>query len=167
MRWHGLEAARRRHPGIPATAILALAVLLAATIATRADYVMPPFWLVVEESTSIVDATVVEILENKRVRIRVNEVLHGESPPLVLWNAHLSCLGTDLSRRLTVGKRYVFILHGHSVYEESSFYEVRMGAKGPECHCWDGSPSLDRRSMLVSEFARLVREAKPKEGAVR
>ena len=132
-----------------------LAIVAVAFSATRADYVMPPFPDVLSETTAIVDATVVELLEHGRVRITVHQFLKGSDPPAVLSSAWRTCLGVDLSRRLKLGQRFVFLLYETSLYEENTFYEVRDTDAGPECNCWDGSV---RRWMTISEFRGLIKD---------
>ena len=139
--------------------LILLAMALFLVSGTRADYVMPPFRAVVEEATSIVDATVVELQERGRVRIAVHRVLSGGTPQDVLSSAHYTCFGVDLSRRLRLGQRYVLLLHDASLYEENTFYEVREGKDNLECNCWDGSEEFQRRWMAISEFERLLAEA--------
>ena len=54
----------------------------------QADYMIPPFPDVLEEVTSVVDATVVEFMDGGRVRIEVHSVLKGSQPPILLAGAH-------------------------------------------------------------------------------
>jgi hypothetical protein len=121
---------------------------------------MPPFAFVARDITSAVDATVVGVEPEGGVRIRVNRVVAGEEPPEVIRGARLTCLGVDLTARLQPGGRYVLLLHGESLYEEGTFYEVRGTKSGDACECWDGSPELQRRWMPLDEFARRLAEAR-------
>ena len=139
---------------------IALFVTLVLASGVWADYVMPPFQVVVEEVTSIVDATVVEREESGKVRINVHRVLKGNAVPEVLTGARYSCFGVDLSRTLKMGQRYVLLLYGLGLYEEGTFYEVRKGQSGLECNCWDGSDELRRRWMPIAEFERQLVDAK-------
>ena len=108
----------------------------------------------------IVDATVVELLDGGRVRIEIHEVLKGDNPPTVLGGARYTCLGIDLARRIKLNRklnqRYIMLLYKDGLYEENSYYEVRLGDAGLECKCWDGSREYVRRWMSVQEFKRLI-----------
>ena len=61
---------------------MVFAILIAGS--SRPDYVMPPFRTVISETTSIVDATVVEHGDKGSIRINVHQVLKGDPPPTTL-----------------------------------------------------------------------------------
>jgi len=131
-------------------------MLVAIAGSARADYVMLPFRAVIAETTSIVDATVVEHGENGSIGIVVQQVLKGDSPPTTLGGAWRTCLGIDISEILKLDTRYVFLLYRTGLYEENSFYETEERAGVLFCKCWDGTT---RRWMPILEFRRLVDEA--------
>jgi hypothetical protein len=161
-RWRYAGKSVWKQKNLQSLVVLCAVIVSLAVTETRADYVMPPFTTVVTEATAIVDATVVEPQDRGRVRIQVHEVLRGGDAPAVLTGAWLTCPGVDLSRKLKVGQRYVLLLHGTGLYEEGTYYEVREGKDGLECNCWDGSENLARRWMPISDFKRLLNEARPR-----
>ena len=72
--------------------------------------------------------------EEGRAHITVDAVLRGEAPPPIIDGVSLSCFSGPPKLYGMEGdnKRYIVVLAGSELYEETSYFAV----DGERCHAW-------------------------------
>ena len=101
------------------------AACLCSTASASADYVPPPEEILFARSWAIVDVTVTNVDDQKRVAIKVNEILRGRKCPPVLTGQVVGCIG-QLGEHLKHTQRYILILYGQDVH---AYFPVRLSAR--------------------------------------
>jgi len=137
--------------------VLAAALVLPAS--ARADYSCS-FEQVANQSTTIVDATVLEITKDGKAKLKIHRHLHGENAPTTLVGIHLTCKpGVALPQDFCApGTRFIFCLYLDRLFEGTTAYEVREVGGKTECRL-RGLRFKDEW-VTVEKFEEMVRTAR-------
>jgi hypothetical protein len=138
---------------------LALAAGLVLSASARADYSCS-FEKVANQSTTIVDATVLEITKEGKAKLKIHRHLHGANAPATLTGIHLTCFpGLPFPRDFCApGTRFILCLFLDHLYEGSTAYEVREVGGKSECRL-HGLAFKDEW-VAVEKFEEMVREVR-------
>lgn len=114
---------------------LLLLLLLSLTTSVLAEYMIPKFPNALASSSHVVDATVTEITKEKYARLTIHQHLKGTNAPLLLTGTSLTCIpGPPGAYGMQAKKRYLIMLSGPNLYEETTFFEVITDTQGqPGC----------------------------------
>jgi len=122
-------------------------------LVAHADYILPPLPAVLDAVTSIADVTVTQIDDDGHAHIVLNGLLRGTAPPAELTGVSLSCTGGPPSLfGVKDDTRYIVLLDGSSLYEETSFFEVR----GDQCFAWESGHHARSWQPCAGVIAELV-----------
>jgi hypothetical protein len=96
-----------------------------------ADYSMPTAKQIFSNSkVSVLDATVVKIDAKGYAYLKINSTIHGKATTKIIKNVDLSCTGGSPKMfGVKANKRYIFILSGANLFEETSYFELNTKAK--------------------------------------
>ena len=107
--------------------ITTIIILLCICSPGKADYAMPSKSHALKSITSILDVEVTEITKEGYAKLKIlGNWKSGKNVPSMIKGTHLSCTGgTPKMWGMKQGKRYVVLLIKDSLFEESSFFEVK------------------------------------------
>jgi hypothetical protein len=96
-----------------------------------ADYVMGEFRGCLSTATHVVDATVTEITKERYARLEVRRHIKGTNAPTLLTGTALSCTHAPPGAfGMQAGRRYIIMLRGTALFEETTYFEVTKGDDG-------------------------------------
>jgi hypothetical protein len=153
--YHGRQAARQH-------TMVAAVVVMVCALAANADYMIGSFGYSLGTATHVVEAKVTEITKAQHARLEITQYLKGTNAPRVI-------VGTALSPGhfgMRAGKRYIIMLSGNRLFEETTFYEISKGDDGTMgCQIseftkkWMG---VSNTWVNLEEMRRLMTPPKPK-----